>query len=272
MRPTISTPLASTLCSTRSLLSASIRFWLPVALLAASLACAGNHHDRYRRQHPDWDGRFPRTGAALDETLAGLQAPSGSDARRSLSKLVVLRVGEAGASELAGEALEAVLAAPPGGVTFGVVATVDCRYSVELESLYGQKVAWMLLEGGRLTAWDVPTFEHRCTVGSDFRPATQESAVLESRVIEVRDRSFPRSMGHPLESYAKGLAYLGEGRVDAAQRMLDAGDATFDVSRAGSTASGRPSGRAATSGNAETAAMRVRLVDAIAARVAASER
>ena len=205
---------------------------LLVCGLAVALGCAANPYDTYKAKNPDWYGEAPTVGASLHETLAGLYAPPVAAYTRIVSKLEVLRF-EGGSPVLLSQAqLDQALAADEPG-DYGVIATLFCQSEVDLKRYAGEKVAWYLLVGNRLVAYDHFDFVDRCTVSSSFRPADAGQAPLERAVIARRDAEFPNSMEHTGELYMKGIAYLGAKRPDDAEAMLKAGDASFDVGARG---------------------------------------
>jgi hypothetical protein len=239
--------------------------FLPVLLAVIGSGCAGsgNYYKTYQATDPNWVSTFPNEDADLHETLAGLYAPNDFDYRLLVGKLSVLRVSDDAAVELSKEEIEAALGEPPGGHSYGIVAVLDCRSQIDTRMWHGQKVSWMLLHRGRLSAWDVHAWAHRCVVSNQFRPAPPQRAGLERQVTGFRDRRFPRSMGHAVEYYTKGVKYTLAGRVRAAEEMLTLGDETFDASDGRGTKFERPSEKIATAGDSETALARGELVRGI---------
>jgi hypothetical protein len=205
------------------------------AVLLLTLGCASNHYDTYKARNPDWYGEGPTVGASLHETLAVLHAPAVGGNRRLVSKLDVLRFDAGAAVVLSETQLEAALAdAAPSD--YGVMATLTCRSKVDLEIFTNQKVAWYLLVGGKLEAWDHYDFTDRCVSFDDLRPARGDAPrelELERLLVAHRDAHFPRSMEHVAELYQKGIRYLAVGRTQDAAAMLEAGDRGFDVGARG---------------------------------------
>lgn len=201
-------------------------------LAVFSLACASNPYDTYKAKNPDWYGEAPTAGASLHETLAGLYAPPVASYSRFVQKVDVLRLADGGATLLGKAELDEVLATDAPG-DYGVVATLRCLSEVDMKRYEGEKVAWYLLEGNRLVAYDHFDFVDRCTGRNAFQPASGDRVALERIVLAHRDASFPRSMEHTGEFYLKGLAYLGAKRTEDAEAMLRAGDAALDVGQRG---------------------------------------
>jgi hypothetical protein len=232
-----------------------------VAIFAT--ACASSYYASYSKLRPDWTSAFPDPGAGLYETLAGLQGPHQFDYRLSISKLAVLQVSGDAATELSQDEIQRALAAPPGDLSFGVVAIIDCRSEIDVRMYAGQMVEWMLLENGRLSAWDVHPFASRCVYFNDFHPATRETAALERQIRNFRDTKFPRSTVNPIEYYRKGLAYSLNGQPGAAEEMLAKGDGGFDRSDPSGVRFERPSDRLQLVTPDDTAYTREQLVRAI---------
>ena len=207
-----------------------MRALAPLVLLA--LACAGSPYDTYKARNPDWRGEAPTAGASLHETLAGLYAPPVAGYSRFISKLDVLRLADGKATLLSEAELDAALESDAPG-DYGVVATLGCLSKVDLQRYRGEKVAWYLLAGNRLVAFDHFDFVDRCVFFNQFQPAGPEQGALERLVTGHRDASFPRSMEHAGEFYRKGIAYLGARRPADAAVMLEAGDRAFDVGSRG---------------------------------------
>ena len=203
-----------------------------VVPLALALGCAANPYDTYKAKNPDWYGEAPTAGASLHETLAGLYAPPVAGYSRFVSKLDVLRFDGGRAVVLTQAQLDEALATDAAG-DYGIVATLGCLSEVDLQRYHGEKVAWYLLPGNRLAAYDHFDFVDRCAVSNAFRPEDAERAPLERAVVAHRDAKFPRSMEHAGEIYVKGIAYLGAKRPEDARAMLEAGDRAFDVGSRG---------------------------------------
>lgn len=237
-------------------------YWL-VLVGALAVGCASNYNASYRAKNPNWFSTFPDEGAGLHETLAGLYDRGNFEYRLSVSKLLVVRISDSRAVELTQEEITAALDRPPGGETYGIVATVDCRSEIDMRMYGGQKTAWLLLEEGELSAWDVFLFSFRCTVGNEFRPVPLERAAAEDALRAFRDANFPPSIGHPGQKYAKGVTYIELGRLEAAEAMLAEGDRTFDANSDVNTQFKRPSESVKTAGDAETAFKRQQLVESI---------
>jgi hypothetical protein len=243
----------------------STRFVIVFLLVVSvsGLGCTGSYYNRYMADYPGWFSTFPDEGAGLYETLAGLQAPQRYDYQLSVTQLAVLKVAADGVTELSPEQIDRALLLPPGDDHFAIVATVSCRSEIDTNMYWGQKVEWMLFEGGRLSAWDIHLFASRCVVGNDFRPARGVAIPLEEQIVSFRQASFPRSMGHAIEYYGKGLAYLKEGRVTAAEQMLAKGDETFDPTNSSGARFARPSDKVTTSTTNDIARRRASLARGI---------
>jgi len=207
-----------------------MRALAPLVLIA--VACAANPYDTYKARNPDWHGEAPTAGASLHETLAGLYAPPVAGYSRFVSKLDVLRLADGKAILLSEAELDAALESDAPG-DYGVVATLGCLSKVDLQRYHGEKVAWYLLAGNRLVAFDHFDFVDRCVVYNQFQPAGPEEEALERLVTAHRDASFPGSMEHAGELYRKGIAYLAAKRPADAAAMLEAGDRAFDVASRG---------------------------------------
>ncbi len=241
----------------------SIFLFVLLAVIVGGCAGSGNYYKTYQTKDANWVGTFPSEDAGLHETLAGLYAPNDFDYRLLVGKLSVLRVSDDAAVELSKEEIEAALDKPAGGDSYAVVAVLDCRSQIDTRMWRGQKVSWLLLHQGRLSAWDVHEWAHRCVVRNQFRPAPVQRADLEGQVTGFRDRRFPRSMGHAVEYYAKGVKYTLAGRVEAAEEMLALGDQTFDSTDSRRVKFERQSEKLATAGDRETAFARGELVRGI---------
>ena len=228
----------------------------------------GNYHSSWAEANPDWVVTFPDEGTGLHETLAGLQAPTPFDHRLVISKLAVLRIEEDGVEELSPEEVKARLGEPSRSAQLGnedlaIVVNVDCRSKTDMDMYAGQRVSWLLLEAGGLSAWDLHLFGSRCVFWNEFRPAKRDGAGLEDRLRAYRRKRFPAPVGNPGEYYDKGLVYVRQGRLPAAEEMLALGDQSFTGRSADGVRFSRPSDKVQLRTNDDDAHSRARLEDAI---------
>lgn len=224
----------------------------------------GSYYKSYLAENPGTYVTLPDEQSDLHQTLAGLYAPAGFDYRLMISKLSVLRVTADSSVELSSEEITQALGEPPSkGTHYGIVATVRCTSKIDVHMYTGEKVEWLLLEDGRLSAWNLSTFVSRCVVANEFRPASANSAALEDQVRGYRDRKFPRSTTHTSVHYRQGLAYLKVDRLEAAEAMLALGDRGFDVSGARGTRFERPSDAVETVNESDIARARKELASGI---------
>jgi hypothetical protein len=197
-------------------------------VLAASFGCAGNYHDSYKAKNPDAFVGTPMRGASLHEVLASLYAPPIVATTLFVSKLDVLSLEDGQPRLMTKAEVDAAVAGEAAG-DYGVVVLIRCLSEVDMQRYGGEKVAWYLLEGGKLTAWDQAEFLDRCLFRNEFLPARGELVATERLITAHRDANFPVSMAHTGEFYQKGLFYLGADRLDEAEAMLKAGDEFLDV-------------------------------------------
>ena len=112
---------------------------------------------------------------------------------------------------------------------YAVAAILACYQSAAGMSYQHQKVAWFLLEGNHLVAYDHHRFGNQCTVWNSFRPATGGAIATESTLLERIRKSHPESMVNWGEEYAKGLALVEVCRLEDARRRLERADRSVDV-------------------------------------------
>ena len=205
-----------------------MRTLLALVLALSATACAGNHYDSYKAKNPDAFLGTPMAGASLHEVLASVYAPPIVATSLFVSKLDVLDVANGQARLLTEAEVDAAIAGDAPG-DYGVVVLVRCLSEVDMQRYGGEKVAWYLLQGGKLVAWDQAEFVDRCLFRNEFFPAKGELVATERRITAYRDANFPTSMAHTLEFYQKGLFYLGADRLDEAESMLKAGDEFLDA-------------------------------------------
>jgi hypothetical protein len=244
----------------------SLAFPLWMLLLAAAPGCAGSYYESWTSRNPAWVSTLPEAGTGLHETLAGLQEPSRFDHRLSVGGLEVLRVGDGGVRALSPEEVAARLDRAPGHEDLAIVLDLRCRSKIDTVVYTGQRGSWLLLEGGRLSAWDLHLFGARCVFWNDFRPALPGAAALEERVRAFQRDHLPPPPANPGEYYEKGLAYLRVGRLPAAEEMLARGDRGFSQRDGRGVRFDRPSHTVEPSTANDDARSRARLEEAIDSR------
>jgi hypothetical protein len=119
-----------------------------------------------------------------------------------------------------------------------------------------QHVAWYLLPGNAMSAWDHVTFYEMCTPIPNYQPATGSQVTGERQLTVRADEEFPKRQELDVHLYAKGVQLVAVGRVEDAQAMLARGDAAGRL-LSGIEVEGMPS-------VADREAARKRLADAIA--------
>jgi hypothetical protein len=207
----------------------------PLALALFAAGCAGNYYDSWKAKNPDGVITTPSVGISLHETLAGVYAPPIADYSRFVGKLDVLRFDAGAPVAMTAEEVDAALGGDAKG-DYAVVALVRCLSEVDMKRYGGEKVAWYVLEDGRLAAWNHYDFADNCVGSIDFRPAKAADAPLvahERATVAYAEANYPAGMGHVGEYYLQGLVYVGAGRIDEARAMLEKGDATVDVAQRG---------------------------------------
>jgi hypothetical protein len=209
-----------------------MRTLLALVLALLVTACGGNYYDSYKAKNPDAFLGTPVAGATLHEVLASVYAPPIVATTLFVSKLDVLDVSDGQARLLTEAEVDAAVAGDAAG-DYGVVVLLRCLSEVDMQRYGGEKVAWYLLQDGKLVAWDQAEFLDRCIFRNEFFPAKGELVATEKRITAYRDANFPTSMAHTGEFYVKGLFYVGADRVEEAEAMLKAGDEALDVGSKG---------------------------------------
>ena len=209
-----------------------MRTLLALVLALLVTACGGNYYDSYKAKNPDAFLGTPMAGATLHEVLASVYAPPIVATTLFVSKLDVLDVSDGQARLLTEAEVDAAIAGDAAG-DYGVVVLLRCLSEVDMQRYGGEKVAWYLLQDGKLVAWDQAEFLDKCLFRNEFFPAKGELVATEKRITAHRDASFPTSMAHTGEFYQKGLFYLGADRLEEAEAMLSAGDEFVDVGSKG---------------------------------------
>jgi hypothetical protein len=198
--------------------------------LAFMAGCAGNYFREYQQAHPDWVFVFPDSEANLEQTLASLYAPPPLGVQLSIRRLEILRIDTEPWQSVPFQGLRTGAITSSNAESYAVIAHFTCRGRVDLQSYYGEKVAWYLLPDNRLRAFDHYEFLEACTVHNDFHPTSAAKASLE-KALEARVASgYPPSMVHVKQLYQKGIAYARAERVEDAKRMLREGRSAFDSS------------------------------------------
>lgn len=196
--------------------------------VALALACASDPDTPPGLEWAEsWPDEFPRAGATVEETLAGLVPGRTTNALVQARDVRVLRIDvEPWVSIPRGDAREGRLG--DAEAVYAVAADLSCNARVELQRIHGEKVAWYLLPGGALAAWDHWEFGDACTATNHFEPARDVLVPREKRLVAWMHEHLPKSVTHSAELYLKGASYARAGRLDDARAMLAAGDEAFD--------------------------------------------
>ena len=171
---------------------------------------------------------LPRPGAALEEVLASLHAPSEVEGIRvEVEHLAIHRADVQPWREISFERIRSGRYASDPAATYAVTAVRGCRATEGLREVRAQRVAYYLLPRNRLQSFDHYEFRPGCDQRSHFRAARGEAMALE-RELEAR---IARAHGGPqlaLEQlYQRGLAYVEVGRVADARAMLVAAEPAY---------------------------------------------
>jgi hypothetical protein len=206
-----------------------LRLFLALASLLSAVACAGpGEYARYRAGHPEWDGVFPSDGASLEETLAGLEAPSAADGVRiELTKIEVWRVDGDVSKHLDVEAVRRGEAGLESDTDVFVLALRSCHADHGLDPVDTQRIASYLLPDRRLAAFDHYDFGKVCAVTNQFRAARGEAILLERAASTRMTAAYGRVPVDLPQLYQRGLAYLEAGRVEDAQAALMRGEVSY---------------------------------------------
>ena len=194
----------------------------------AALACRTSYYDRYRSQHPGWDGEYTREGASLEEVVAGLYAPaSREDARIEVNEIQLWRAQGEIATPIDFEAWRRGDLALAGDTDAIVIASRSCRAERGLEDLDAERVGYYLLPGLRLEAFDDYAFGKACAVKNTFRAARGAAIPLERAAAQRVSADFGRVPIDLPQLYRRGLAYLEAGRLPEAQAVLTVAEPRF---------------------------------------------
>lgn len=170
---------------------------------------------------------FPRAGATIEEALAALSPKRTTNALVQARDVRVLRIDVEPWVSIPRKDVNAEKLTDAEAL-YAVVADLSCMATAGLQRIYGEKVAWYLLPGGALSAWDHWEFGDACTGSNHFEPARDALVPHEKRLVAWMHEHLPKSVTHAAELYLKGAAYARAGRLDDARAMLAAGDEAFD--------------------------------------------
>lgn len=203
---------------------------------------------------------FPSLGTPHWDVIAGLHDRGGIDITLTVVKLTVLRTDVTPWQEI--PLAEAWANPPTKPSTLAVVALRRCASRMDIETYSGEMVDWFMFRDGLLEGFDYYRSGARCVVFDDFQPASIEADTRERELRGWIRREHAQHDRHRRQVYARGLAYLEVGRVDAAEEMLTEGDATFDASDRGNITrfDGRRPGNLVTESDRDIATTRERLV------------
>jgi hypothetical protein len=197
------------------------------------LACQSDYYEAYRAQHPDWVAELPRPGAALEEVLASLHAPSEVEGVRvEVERLTLHRADVQPWRDISFERIRSGRYTSDAAATYAVTAVLGCGATEGLREVRARRVAYYLLPRNRLQSFDHYEFRPGCGQRNHFRAARGESVALE-RELETRiAREHGRQRLALDQLYQRGLAYVEVGRTEDARAMLVAAEPDYRAQRA----------------------------------------
>jgi hypothetical protein len=206
---------------------------------------------------------FPRWGATLHQTLAGLYGPRTGDHRVLIQKIEVLRTD---VTPWQSVDLDVAREDPEfgAGQSFAIIAHRTCTSAVGMSRNVGRNTDWFMITQNRLQAWELQKYSFRCLQSKLFRPAQVAWAQNERELEAYARKHFPRSAELNVHLYQKGIQLAKVGRVEDAELALANGDTQFD--QTSYRRSDRRQGRKGRSGTvSDKEAARVALIQAIEA-------
>lgn len=208
-------------------MSRNARSWTKccAVLFAVLVGCAQNYHKEYLKANPEWDGVFPTLGASVEETLAGLDRPGGSDFGITRHDLALFRIdGAQWEGVLIGDVLGRG-GALKGSYALAVHRSCRSRGGDVFVHLSGNE--WFLFSAGRLVAYDAREYGTHCFYIPYLVPASEEMQDAERRVRQSIRESFPNAINEPrIGFYYRGFLYARAERLPEAEELLASGDAS----------------------------------------------
>ena len=199
-------------------------------------------------------------GMKLPQILEAVRAPSTSiNASVNVRRLEIVQIGSEGVESIDAEAIESGKFEFSDDDDYGVLVSRFCS-SRQSQPI---RTSWYLLPKNSLVAWDHAHFHESCAMQNDYNPAWRNAAGLERSLTLHAEDNFPTSPISRLFLYERGIALVGAGRLEDAERMLARADETVDTMAQGLAGSrvGRDRRRLASTSDKD--AVRRRLVRAI---------
>jgi hypothetical protein len=204
------------------------RALLLAAMTSAVIGCSHPPADEYQEADEKWSApTFPRSGASLHETLAGLYGLRQDDYRVLIHKIEVLRtdvtpwerieVEDARNDPRFGE-----------GQSFAVIAHRICTAAIEMRRWRGANTDWFMITKNRLSAYDYQQYSYQCLQYNLFRPARGRSIETERELERYIGEKFPKSIILSVDVYRKGAEFAKVGRIQDAELALANADSRFD--------------------------------------------
>ena len=204
---------------------------LLAAMTLAVIGCSHPPADEYQEPDEKWFApMFPRMGASLHETLAGLHASREGDYRVVVQKIEVLRTDVTPWERV--EIEDARTSAEFGkGQSFVVMAHRICTSAIKSRQWAGVYTDWFILTKNRLYAYDYQEYSYQCLQFNLFRPARGRRIETERELQRYIEKNFPKSMFLSIFVYRQGITLAKAGRIEDAELALANGDSRFDQTR-----------------------------------------
>jgi hypothetical protein len=137
-------------------------------ILTSAFACSETFYESYSRSHPNWRPHpFPVRQGGLLDTIASLLAPREYGDYTFVRKIRVFRVSGHEWSELDYD-LVTSKSFEQGPTDYHLVmAILTCQHSIYDYSYGNNGVAWYLISGNDLLAYEHLEFEYQCEAGGD---------------------------------------------------------------------------------------------------------
>lgn len=191
---------------------------LRLCLLLIPIACTTD----FRTYYPEVESTPPAQGTALLPTLASLfDAPSPA-ARVAVTELRVLRVDQIPWKTLS----TAALATESGRIA--AVAQRTCRIRERILTREEAGSGWYLFEDGRLRAFDHVAFDAECHPVVEYAPMPADDLSAERGLARYVGQRYTAARPSAEVRLQKGMALVGAGRLQDAQRELNRTQSTLD--------------------------------------------
>lgn len=167
---------------------------------------------------------FPTMGSSVDQVVSGIRSKPAQGTNVITQKLLIFRVDSNPWLEIS-ETRALSGSVDPAG-TYAIMANRHCIAVGEKQHGESRTADWFLLQNDRLEAYKFDRLGGQCAAKHSFQPAEGSLGETEAQITTWMKENFPTGTKVRPALYQRGISYLSAGRIDDAEKMLEAGRRT----------------------------------------------